>query len=194
MANLEDFEGGDTVTFTYTNAEAPGDLGIGAFVVSSAGSADGNLLVLAGEKERPQIKPEDADLLGEIYYDDVNDNKKPDRPDEVDGKMRVKVISAADGTGVATVEIRNSSSPTGKYDGSDDVTQEVHAGDTSVYLLFTYTPHETITDGELRFTVPTNWSLPQEDDQGEAGYTYFEEVRNADIGSADIGEALALSP
>ena len=27
---------------------------------------------------------------------------------------------------------------------------------------------------------------PQEDDQGEAGYTYFEEVRNADIGSAVI--------
>ena len=78
VANLEDFEGGDTVTFTYTNAEAPGDLGIGAFVVSSAGSADGQLLVLTGEKARPANK-EDADLLGEIYYDDVNDNKKPDR-------------------------------------------------------------------------------------------------------------------
>ena len=65
-------------------------------------------------------------------------------------------------------------------------TQEVHAGDDSVYLLFTYTPSETITDGELRFTVPTNWSIPQEDDQGEHGYTYFEEVRNADIGAADI--------
>ena len=112
--------------------------------------------------------------------------RNPTDPDEVDGKMRVNVISAADGTGVATVEIRNSSSPTGKYDGSADVTQEVHAGDTSVYLLFTYTPHETITDGELRVTVPTNWSLPQEDDQGEAGYTYFEEARNADIGAAVI--------
>ena len=27
VANLEDFEEGDTVTFTYTNAEAPGDIG-----------------------------------------------------------------------------------------------------------------------------------------------------------------------
>ena len=57
VANLEDFEKGDTVTFTYTNAEAPGDIGIGAFVVSSAGSADGSLVVLGGEKARPANKP-----------------------------------------------------------------------------------------------------------------------------------------
>ena len=61
----------------------------------------------------------------------------------------------------ATVEIRNSSSPTGIYDGADAATQEVHAGDTSVYLLFTYTPHETITDGELEVTVPAEWTIPK---------------------------------
>ena len=176
VANLEDFEHGDTVTFTYRNAEAPGDIGIWPFLVSSAGAspidAGRNLVKLAGETAVP-ANSSDEDLLGMLYKADG-------------GKLRVKIISAADGTGVATVEIRNSSSAQGKYDGSDVETQEVHAGDTSVYLLFTYTPHETITDGELEFTVPTNWTIPQEDDQGEAGYTYFEEVRSADIGSAVI--------
>ena len=177
VANLEDFEKGDTVTFSYTKAEAPGDIGIWPFLVSSAGAspidAGRDLMALAGETAIP-ANSTDEDLLGALYKDDG-------------GKLRVKVISAADGTGEATVEIRNSSSPMGKYDGSDVDTQEVHAGDTSVYLLFTYTPHETITDGELEFTVPTGgWTTPQEDDQGEAGYTYFEEVRNADIGSAVI--------
>ena len=187
VANLEDFEKGDTVTFTYTNAEAPGDIGIGAFVVLSAGSADGSAVVLGGDAKQPDNAAEE-DLLGKIYWVELGGNAAAfDRNvDEADGKLRVKVISAGDGTGVATVEIRNSSSPTGIYDGAEAATQEVHAGDTSVYLLFTYSPHETITDGELRFTVPTNWSIPQEDDQGEAGYTYFEEARNADIGAADI--------
>ena len=105
-------------------------------------------------------------------------------PDVRNGRLRVEVISAADGTGVATVEIRSSNSPSAIYDGADAATQEVHAGDDAVYLLFAYTPSETITDGELRFTVPTNWSLPQEHDQGVHGYTYFEEVRTADIGAA----------
>ena len=74
------------------------------------------------------------------------------------GLLRVEVVSAADGTGVATREIRSSNNPPAKYDGSDTATQEVHAGDDSVYILFAYTPSETITDGELRFTVPTGWS------------------------------------
>ena len=176
VANLEDFEKGDTVTFTYSNAEAPGDIGIWPFLVSSAGASPINagraLMALVGETEIP-ANSSDEDLLGALYENDG-------------GKLRVKIISAADGTGVATVEIRNSSSPTGIYDGADAATQEVHAGDTSVYLLFTYTPHETITDGELEFTVPAGWTIPQEDDQGEVGYTYFEEVRNADIGAAVI--------
>ena len=41
IANLEEFQKGDTVKFTYSNAEAPSELGIGAFVVSSAGDRDG---------------------------------------------------------------------------------------------------------------------------------------------------------
>ena len=180
VANLDSFGKGDTVTFTYSNAAVPSDLGVDAFVVLSSGSPDGRLTELLGETEKPTDKPED-ELLGALYLNDG-------------GQLRVNVISAADGTGVATVDIRESSSARGKYDGSDVETQEVHAGDTDVYLLFTYTPHETITEGELRFTVPTNWSLPQEDDQGDPGYTYFEEVRDANIGSPDIpGDSRTIS-
>ena len=201
IANLENFEKGDTVTFTYgygsgdkSGAEAPSEIGVDAFVISSAGSRSGSLVELAGDAKQPPDKDED-ELLGKIYWVEAGGDKDAfDRgTDTANGKLRVNVVSAADGTGEATVEIRNSSSPTGKYgidaDGDPDkdaVTQQVHAGDTDIYLLFTYTPHETITTGELRFTVPTGWTIPQEDDQGKPGYTYFEEVRNADIGSPVI--------
>ena len=173
VANLEDFGKDDTVTFTISNAEAPSDIGIDAFIVRSAGSADGSLVVLGGDAKQSADAAE-ADLLGKIYWIEkggIEDAFDRDDGDIADGKLRVEVVSAADGTGEATYEIRNSSSQPGKYDGSDTDTQEVHAGDTSVYLFFTYTPHETIVNGELRFTVPSNWSIPQEDDQGDSTVT-----------------------
>ena len=188
IANLEDFGKTNTVTFTISNAEAPSDLGVDAFVVKSAGSRDGLLTELVGDGPEP-ADATDADLLGQIYWEE-NSTADADKTvfnegtDMRNGRLRVEVVSAADGTGTAMVEIRSSNNDPAKYDGSDTATQEVHAGDDAVYLLFAYTPSETISDGELRFTVPTNWSLPQEHDQGVHGYTYFEEVRNADIGAA----------
>ena len=61
VANLEDFEKGNTVTFTYSNAEAPGDIGIWPFLVSSAGAspidAGRALMALAKAKQRyPRIQ------------------------------------------------------------------------------------------------------------------------------------------
>ena len=201
VANLEDFEKDDTVTFTYgygsgdeSGAEAPSEIGVGEFVVSSAGARDGQLEELGGDAKRPDDKEED-ELLGKIYWIEAGGDKDAfDRGTDIaDGALRIKVVSAADGTGTAQVEIRDSSSPTGKYGidaagetDADAVTQQVHAGDDSIWLLFTYIPGETIRDGELRFTVPTGWTIPQEDDQGEAGYTYFNEVGGASIGSPDI--------
>ena len=188
IANLEDFGKNNTVTFTISNAEAPSDLGVVAFVVKSAGSRDGILTELVGDGPEPE-NAADTDLLGQIYWEEdystADDQTVFDEPPDVrNGKLRVEVVSAADGTGVATVEIRQSNNAPAKYDGADVETQEVHAGDDSVYLLFAYTPSETISDGEMRFTVPTGWSPPQEHDQGVHGYTYFEQVRNADIGAA----------
>ena len=57
-------------------------------------------------------------------------------------------------------------------DGDDiETVRQVHAGDTEVYLVFKYTPVETIEDGKLRFTVPDDWSPPQRENPNEAGYT-----------------------
>ena len=192
VANLNQFGMGDTVTFTYgagsgdkKGAEAPSDVGVGAFVVSSDGGSDQtiNPIPLAGDAEQP-ANAVDADLLGKIYWiDDNSDDKFTRANDTANGRLRIKVVSAADGTGVATFEVRNSSN-FGRYDAGSTDMYEVHAGDDSVYLLFSYTPTQTIEDGELRFTVPGDWTIPQEDDQGEHGYTYLEEVRNAQIGTA----------
>ena len=60
------------------------------------------------------------------------------------------------------------------YDGDtdvDDKMRQVHAGDDGTYIVFTYTPSETIADGQLRFTVPSTWTPPQEDATGDPGYT-----------------------
>ena len=45
----------------------------------------------------------------------------------------------------------------GLYDGETDVDEtmlQVHAGDDSTYIVFTYTPTQTIAEGQLKFTVP----------------------------------------
>ena len=69
IANLEDFGKGDTVTFTISNAEAPSDLGVDAFVVKSAGSRDGILTELVGDGPEPE-NAADTDLLGQIYWEE----------------------------------------------------------------------------------------------------------------------------
>ena len=68
-----------------------------------------------------------------------------------------------------------------KYDGDYDYDgdtatltgNQLHAGDAekSANLLFTYTPIETIIDGELKFSVPSGWDYPQTDSPSTAGFT-----------------------
>ena len=65
-----------------------------------------------------------------------------------------------------------SKSGDGLYDGETDVDEkmmQVHAGDDSTYLVFTYTPSQTIAEGQLRFTVPGTWTPPQRDATDRAG-------------------------
>ena len=55
------------------------------------------------------------------------------------------------------VEIVNSDNPAGDYevDGETVSMRQLHAGDgAETNLLFTYTPIETIIDGELKFIRP----------------------------------------
>ena len=56
----------------------------------------------------------------------------------------------------------------------DDAKFQVHAGDDSAYIVFTYEPAQTIAEGQLRFSVAPGWSLPQNDSTGAEGYTYLD--------------------
>ena len=62
---------------------------------------------------------------------------------------------------------------------------QVHAGDDSTYIVFTYTATQTIAEGQLRFTVPATWSGPQDESTGKAGYTWLDEGGTAVISNED---------
>ena len=65
-----------------------------------------------------------------------------------------------------TREIRDTERGEALYDGSTTKTKEIHAGDGGTHIRFTYTPTETIRNGELKFLVPADWSPPQEQERG----------------------------
>ena len=78
--------------------------------------------------------------------------------------LRIKVTGGGDGSGAVTVAIVESTEGLNTYLIADDDgvfepkgQLQVHAGDDSTYIEFTYTAQETIADGELRFTAPTDW-------------------------------------
>ena len=97
------------------------------------------------------------------------------------GELVVEVVGATDGTGMATREIRATERGEDLYDGSTTKTKEVHAGDGGTHIRFTYTPTETIRNGELKFLVPADWSPPQ-GSRGEAGYTRIDS-QGAQVGT-----------
>ena len=91
------------------------------------------------------------------------------------------MAGGGDGSGKVTVAIVSTQAGTASYtnvyklnDGGREATQttqQIHAGDGETHLQFKYEPVETITDGELKFTVDPDWSDPQADSATEPGYT-----------------------
>ena len=78
-------------------------------------------------------------------------------------------------------------------DGDRDRTElvsnlRVHAGDTGTYLLFTYTPTQTIEDGLLKFQTQGEWSDPQ-NSPGTAGYTEIDGTGSADLGDVEFDDS-----
>ena len=70
---------------------------------------------------------------------------------------------------------------------------QLHAGDAdkTANLLFTYTPIETIIDGELKFSVPSGWADPQTDSPSTAGFTVINS--GGRIGSPDsVGSSVTV--
>ena len=117
--------------------EVQNDPGITAFTINSDGDGDGVFAPVESDvKHEGREKTRNPKKLGRIYAD-------------APGKLQIEVSGAADGTGTVTVE-----------------PAEVRAAADDVRLVFTYTPTQTILDGELRFTVPSGWSKPQVEDLG----------------------------
>ena len=170
-ANLKTFGKGHKLTFIYgggtgaredRGATAQGNIGDATFMLESKGGSDGDYV--------------------DIRVDDIADSTNP---------LTIEVKGAESGTGEAEVEIVENKAGEGLYDGETDVDnaiRQIHAGDDSTYIVFTYTPSQTIAEGQLRFTVPGTWTPPQNDATGDPGYTLLEEVGGAIISSEVFDE------
>ena len=175
-AYLNEFEEGDKLTFTYgggtgdranRGAVAQTSLGEVPFIIESDGDGNGDFELVTGDKP-PVSKSRRA--AGRLYQGDPA------------GELVVEVVGATDGTGIAEREIRATERGEDLYDGSTTTkTKEVHAGDGGTHITFTYTPTETIRNGELKFLVPADWSPPQ-GSRGEAGYTRIDSL-GAQVGT-----------
>ena len=155
------------------------------FIIETDGDGDGSFAEVRGMQRTVAQKA--ADLIA--------DNGKPKKPlgaiyDTDTGSLFVEVTGADDGSGYAEVTIMNTGKGTGMYpddldaDGDRDRTElvssmRVHAGDMGTYLLFTYTPTQTIEDGLLKFQTQGEWSDPQ-NSPGTAGYTEIDGTGTAD--------------
>ena len=181
-ATLKEFAAGNTLTFIYGDgtgaadkkgAEAQDDIDSAFFEIDADADADGVFASVKGEEPSEDL-PE-SNLPGKVY----------DKAGE-HGILEVVVEGAESGTGEVTVTVEKNKAGEGLYDGKtvdSDKTKEVHAGDDSIYLLFTYAPAQTIGDGELRFTVPGTWTGPQGDTTSEPGYTFLDGVDGAQVGN-----------
>ena len=172
IANLNKLGPRDTVSFIYgggtgsrakRGAEAQDTIGTATFMVKSAGDLSGTLESVEGKRalEGDEAKS-NPDGLGEVFTG-------------AKGELKIAVTGAVDGTGTATFEIVDTKAGSQTYKdarGKDITEMRIHAGDDSTYIKFIYYPEQTIQDGQLKFTVPAQWSYPQDEDRSKPGYTY----------------------
>ena len=121
-------------------------------------------------------------MLGKVFLGDAEG--------VADGELRIEITGGGDGSGTVDVVVLSSDTGPALYEVVDDdgnvdtdVLEAVHAGDEEIYLVFTYKPIETIANGELRFTPPSDWDPPQADSSSQHGYT---RVEGGGIGSAEF--------
>ena len=193
------------VEFVLSNVEAQKKVGLAEFRVDSAGGPSDDLVRLKGIP-----LPKDADdknitdpyeLLGKVYvpYIALDADVAYSQADvtAVTGLLWLEVVAGEGGTGEAELlEIVRTDSGLQDYlneDGEVISDRQVHAGDEEIYLVFKYTPVETIDDGALKFTVPNDWSPPQEDSSNQPGYTEIEDTA-ASLGAADFANRVITIP
>ena len=161
------------------------------FKIYSDGDGDGAFELVKGAQRTKALKDadkeEDRVALGVVYRD------------QPPGVLRVEVTGADDGSGTAEVEIVATGQGEQDYpddedlDGDRDRTElvagyRIHAGDMGTYLQFTYTPSQTIEDGQLKFKVLGEWSKPH-NNPGTAGYTELHDTGTADIDLVEFDES-----
>ena len=176
VARLETFAPNAKLRFTYGNAEVQSDIGHAEFRIQSNGGGDSSFALVRGTERTAAEQEETPEPFGAVYRDD------PDGP----GILRVEVTGADDGSGSAEVTIEDTQQGEAEY--PDNVEERrIHAGDTGTYLLFTYTPTETIENGQLKFQTNGEWSNPS-NSSGTPGYTEIDGTGAANLGDRDFDE------
>ena len=181
IATLGQFAEGDSFRFVIgggtgganSGVEVQDAVGFTTFTIRSDGDGDNVFAPVVpptgdSGKHKGRNAIRNPDALGQLYSESENASITVGP-----GILRVKVTSALDGTGTVVVD-----------------KTAVRAAADDVALEFTYTPTQTIEDGELRFTVPSSWSQPQVEEVGQPGYT---EVAGADIGPATDNDKYSVT-
>ena len=108
-----------------------------------------------------------------------------DEVEDATGLIRLEVVAGAGGTGeAAPARVVRSKTGLRNYldeDGEIEQDRKVHAGDDEIEIVFKYTPVETINDGDLRFTVPEDWSQPDNENPNDHGYIEVNALNGANI-------------
>ena len=145
--------------------DAQDHLGPATFMIKSDGDGDMVFAPLTSETKY------DGTEAAEVETRAGNPHRLMNMYAGYPGQLRILVGGAAGGSGSAVV---------------DKTT--VRAAEP-VTLKFTYTATQTITDGNLKFTVPGGWSMPQTDDPSQLGYT---EATGSGIGAAADDNAMSV--
>ena len=162
IAQIEKLAKGQKFQFIYgggtggeSGVEVQDTVGIAEFTIKSDGDGDNVFDFVTGTANQTAKNQErNSDKLGQVFKDGTK------------GALKIKVTSARDGTGTVSLP---------------STQQEVRAAD-AVQLTFTYSPTQTIVDGQLKLTVPGSWSPPQVSEIGVAGYT---EVEGLGVGTVE---------
>ena len=149
-ANLKTFADGDTVMFSYG-----GGVGTNKGAVAQAEVGEATFIVESkgGGSDSDFVAITDEDSLAALTID---------------------VKGAASGSGTATVTIMNNKSGEVVYDTATGAERRIFAGDDKTYLVITYTAEQSILEGELELIVPSEWTMPQDDDTNKPGFTYLD--------------------
>ena len=145
--------------------DAQNHLGPATFTIKSDGGGD---MVYADITSETKY---DGTAAAQVLLQEENPHRTGQLFMNYAGQLRVLVGGAVGGSGTAVVD-----------------KAAVNAADP-VTLKFTYTATQTIQNGNLKFTVPSGWSMPQTDDPSMAGYT---EATGSGIGAAADDDAMSV--